>query len=83
MRAPGEHKTVKPCILQYAQEIGWTHVLFAEAKTRRGFDLDRTVPEGGMRHPLMAAQTRVHDVDLSELGSDAEATKMAEGDSNI
>ncbi len=83
MPAPGEHKTVQARILQYAQEIGRTHVPFAEAMTRRCFDPDRTMPEGGMRHPLMTAQTRVHDVDLSELGSDAEATKRSEGASNI
>lgn len=64
MPAPGEHKTVQSRILAYAQEIGWTHVPFAEAKTRRGFDPDRTMPEGGMRYPLVAAQTRVHDLDL-------------------
>ncbi len=47
MAEPGEHKTVQARILQYAQEIGRTHVPFAEAKTRRGFDPDRTMPEGG------------------------------------
>ncbi len=83
MPSPGEHKTVQARILQYAQEIGWTHVPFAEAKTRRGFDPDRAMTEARVLHQLMTAQTRVHDVDLSELGSDAEATKRAEGASKI
>ncbi len=67
MAESSEHKTVQAHILQYAQEIGWTHVPFAEAKTRRGFDPDRTMPEGGMRHPLMTAQTLVHDLDLEAI----------------
>ena len=69
MPAPSEHKTVQARILQYAQEIGWTHVPFAETKTRRCFDPDRTMPEGGMRHPLMTAQIRVHDLDVDEFCS--------------
>ncbi len=43
----------------------------------------KTVQARILLHELMTAQTRVHDVDLLELGSDAEATKMAEGASNI
>ena len=34
MPAPGEHKTVQARILKYAQEIGWTFVLRAEAEAR-------------------------------------------------
>ncbi len=83
MAESSEHKTVQAHILQYAQEIGWTHVPFAEPKTRRGFDPDRAMTEALVLHQLMTAQTRVHDVDLSELGSDAEATKRAEGASKI
>jgi type I restriction enzyme, R subunit len=38
MPLPGEHKTVQARILEYAQEIGWTFALRAEAEIRRGFD---------------------------------------------
>jgi hypothetical protein len=34
MPAPGEHKTVQARILKYAEEIGWTFVLRAEAEAR-------------------------------------------------
>jgi len=34
MPTPGEHKTVQARILAYAQEIGWTFVLRAEAEAR-------------------------------------------------
>ena len=45
MPAPGEHKTVQPRILKYAQEIGWTYVPRAEAERRRGFDPAGATPE--------------------------------------
>ncbi len=35
MSKPGEHKTVQPRILAYAQEIGWTYVPRDEAERRR------------------------------------------------
>jgi hypothetical protein len=36
MPAPGEHKTVQARILKYAEEIGWTFVLRAEARLNGG-----------------------------------------------
>ncbi len=69
MPAPGEHKTVQTRIIAYAQEIGWTHVPFAEPKTRRGFDPDRAMTEARVLHQLMTAQTRVHDLDVDEFCS--------------
>jgi type I restriction enzyme R subunit len=36
MPTPGEHKTVQARILKYAEEIGWTFVLCAEARLNRG-----------------------------------------------
>ena len=36
MPAPGEHKTVQARILKYAEEIGWTFVLSAEAWLNEG-----------------------------------------------
>ena len=69
MAESSEHKTVQAHILQYAQEIGWTHVPFAEAKTRRGFDPDRAMTEARVLHQLMTAQTRVHDLDVDEFCS--------------
>ena len=36
MSKPSEHKTVQARIPAYAQEIGWTLVLRAEAERRRG-----------------------------------------------
>ena len=44
MSMPSEHKTVQARILAYAQEIGWTLVLRAEAERRRGFE--PTSPSG-------------------------------------
>ena len=45
MPTPGEHKTVQPRILAYAQEIGWRYVQRAEAERRRG------LTEGGFSNP--------------------------------
>jgi hypothetical protein len=45
MSKPSEHKTVQARILAYAQEIGWTLVLRAEAERRRGFDADAATAE--------------------------------------
>jgi hypothetical protein len=82
MPAPTEHKTVQACILQYAQEIGWTYVPRTEAERRRGFDSDGATPEerarkaslffGDLLHELMTAQLRVYDVHFSDLGVDCE-----------
>lgn len=49
MPKPGEHKTVQARILQYAQEIGWTYVIRAEAKALRGFDYDGATSEDRAR----------------------------------
>ncbi|MGH9427634.1 MAG: type I restriction endonuclease, partial [Terriglobia bacterium] len=50
MPVTGEHKTVQARILQYAQEIGWTLVLRAEAEQRRGFDASMNQPSERARH---------------------------------
>jgi type I restriction enzyme R subunit len=49
MPEPGEHKTVQARILKYAEEIGWTFVLHAEAEARRSFDPDGVTPEDRAR----------------------------------
>lgn len=77
MPIPNEHKTVQARILAYAQEIGWRYVPRAEAEARRGFDASGFTPEerarpaslyfGDLLRPLMTAQIRVRDLDLSEL----------------
>ena len=52
MAEPGEHKTVQARVLQYAHEVGWTFVPRGETEARRGFDPDRTMPEGGHAAPV-------------------------------
>ncbi len=53
MPGPGEYKTVQARILQYAEETGWTYVPCGEAEARKGFDPDRTIPEGGFLGQLV------------------------------
>ncbi len=89
MAGPTEHKTVQARILHYAQEIGWTYVPCAEAEARRGFDPDGATPGerarkaslfcGDLLHQIMAAQIRVHDLDLAALGVEvsSEAEEMS------
>ncbi len=64
-----EHKTVQARILAYTLEIGWKYVPCAEAEKPGGIDVERETCEWGMRHPLMTAQTRVHDLDVDEFCS--------------
>ena len=45
MFTPSEYKTVKICILEYAQDIHWTIVPLAEAEQRSGFDPDASSKE--------------------------------------
>lgn len=81
MSTPAEHKTVQARIPAYAQEIGWTYVSRvsrAKAEAWRDFDADGVTAEGHacpasryfrvLLHQLMAAQVRLHHLDLSMLG---------------
>jgi hypothetical protein len=67
MVAPGEYKTIQSRILPNTKESGRAHVLRAEAEERRGFDCDDATSENcAILYQLMAAQIRVHDLDLDE-----------------
>jgi type I restriction enzyme R subunit len=72
-------RRVQARILKYAEEIGWAYLPRDEAERRRGFDPDGATPEewarkaslffGDLIDQPMAAQLRVHDLDLPELTS--------------
>jgi type I restriction enzyme R subunit len=67
MPTPGEHKTVQPRILGYAEAIGWTFVSREEAEQRRGFEPQMGADaEPGQKHLRKSASSAVKQLSNGE-----------------